>query len=80
MRSQPTPSTGQSFPARAGCARRVYRGPAWANEAARGLYWAGETVILLLHVYAKNVQEDIDAVQKKILVQLRDQFMEDYRD
>jgi hypothetical protein len=43
-------------------------------------YWAGETLLLLLHVYAKNVQEDIDAAQKKILVQLRDQFMEDYRD
>jgi len=43
-------------------------------------YWAGETLLLLLHVYAKNVQEDIDAAQKKILAQLRDQFMEDYRD
>ena len=43
-------------------------------------YWAQETVLLLLHVYAKNVQEDIDAAQKKTLVQLRDQFMETYRD
>ena len=44
------------------------------------IYWADKTLILLLHVYAKNVQEDIDATQKKILVQLRDQFMESYRD
>jgi hypothetical protein len=43
-------------------------------------YWAGKTLILLLHVYAKNVQKDIDATQKKILVQLRDEFMESYRD
>jgi hypothetical protein len=43
-------------------------------------YWAGKTLVLLLHVYAKNAQEDIDAAQKKILVQLRDQFMEIYRD
>jgi hypothetical protein len=42
-------------------------------------YWAGKTLILLLHVYAKNVQEDIDATQKKILVQLRDE-LESYRD
>jgi RelE toxin of RelE / RelB toxin-antitoxin system len=43
-------------------------------------YWAGETLILRLHVYAKNAQEDIDTAQRKVLVQLRDQFMEDYRD
>jgi hypothetical protein len=43
-------------------------------------YWAGETLLLLLHVYAKNVQEDLDAAQKKLLVQLRNRFMEDYRD
>ncbi|MGA2450348.1 MAG: hypothetical protein ABTD50_16870 [Polyangiaceae bacterium] len=41
---------------------------------------SARTLVLLLHVYAKNVQEDIDAAQKKILVQLRDQFMESYRD
>ena len=43
-------------------------------------YWATKTLVLLLHVYAKNVQEDLDAAQKKILVQLRDQFLESYRD
>jgi hypothetical protein len=43
-------------------------------------YWTGEALILLLHVYAKNVQEDIDADQKKTLVQLRNEFMEKYRD
>jgi hypothetical protein len=44
------------------------------------LTWAGKTLILLLRVYAKNVQEDIDATQKKILVQPRDEFMESYGD
>ncbi len=61
---------------------RVSRPGMGKSGGARTIYfyWAGETLILLLHVYAKNVQEDIDAAQKKILAQLRDQFMENYRD
>jgi hypothetical protein len=61
---------------------RVSRSGMGKRGGARTIYfhWAGETLGLLLHVYAKNVQEDIDAAQKKILAQLRDQFMEDYRD
>jgi hypothetical protein len=43
-------------------------------------YWVGKSVLLLLHVYAKSVQEDMSADQKKTLVQLRNEFMEHYRD
>jgi hypothetical protein len=61
---------------------RVARSGTGTRGGARTIYfyWAQETVLLLLHVYAKNVQEDIDAAQKKTLVQLRDQSMETYRD
>jgi len=61
---------------------RVSRAGMGKRGGARTIYlhWAGKTLVLLLHVYAKNVQEDIDATQKKLLGQLRDQFMESYRD
>lgn len=61
---------------------RVARPGTGKRGGARTIYfyWASETLLLLLHVYAKSVKEDIDAAQKKILMQIRDEFMREYHD
>jgi hypothetical protein len=61
---------------------RVARTGIGKRGGARAIYfyWVNEALILFLHVYAKNVQEDIDPAQKKALINLRNEFMEKYRE
>lgn len=61
---------------------RVNRRGMGKSGGARTIYyyWVSEELILLVHVYAKNKQEDLTPDDKKILKQTLQIFKESYND
>jgi hypothetical protein len=59
----------------------VSRAPAWGSgEGARAIYycWVSESLVLMMDVYAKSEQEDLNAADKKALTKILETFKEDY--
>lgn len=59
---------------------RVARPGTGKRGGARTIYyyWVSEDLILMLHVYAKSAQEDVDASEKKTLAHMLALFKENY--